>query len=129
MTAYSALKAELPSQQQAIWARCTHPTGEFVEFEEHATEQSILARFEQQVAVHRNRVAVKSGPHALTYQELDRAANRVGRAILARQGHGAEPVALLFTSGVHAITAILGTLKAGKFYVPLDPTFPTARLA
>ncbi len=129
MTDRPALGADLPSHQQAIRAKCVHPTGRFVDFEESATEQSIPARFAQQVARHRDRVAVKTGQRAWSYDELNRTANRVARAILARQGHGAEPIGLLFANGMHAIVAALGTLKAGKFYVPLDPTFPHARLA
>jgi len=129
MTDRPAGGTDLPSHQQAIRAKCVHPTGGFVEFAEGAREQSIAARFAQQVARHRDQVAVKTGQRAWTYHELNRAANRVARAILARQGHGAEPVGLLLANGMHAITAALGTLKAGKFYVPLDPTFPHARLA
>src|SRR6266699_4119251 len=128
MTDRPALYADLPSHQQAIRARCVHPTGAFVAFEEGAREQSIPIRFAQQVARHRDGVAVKTGQRACTYHELNGTANRVARAILAEQGHGAEPVGLLFANGMHAITAALGTLKAGKFYVPLDPTFPHARL-
>jgi amino acid adenylation domain-containing protein len=123
------LEPALPSDQQAIRARCAHPSGRFVEFDGGAREQAIPARFGQQVAHHRDRVAVKTGQRACTYHELNGTANRVARAILAKQGHGAEPVGLLFANGIHAITAALGTLKAGKFYVPLDPTFPHVRLA
>jgi amino acid adenylation domain-containing protein len=98
-------------------------------FEERALHQSIPSRFGQQVARHRHRVAVKTADRAWTYDELNRAANRLARAIVDRQGHGAEPVGLLFANGMNAITAVLGTLKTGKFYVPLDSTFPHARLA
>jgi amino acid adenylation domain-containing protein len=129
MTDRPALGADLPSHQQAIRARCVHPTGRFVDFEEGALEQSIPARFAQQVARHPDRVAVKTGQRASTYHELNRASNRVARAILASLGHGAEPVGLLFANGIGAITALLGTLKAGRFYVPLDPAFPRSRLA
>jgi amino acid adenylation domain-containing protein len=129
MTDCPALEAELPSQQQTIRAKCVHPTGKFGYFEDGAREQSIPARFAQQVAHHRDRLAVKTGGRGWTYRELNGAANRVARAILARQGHRSEPVGLLFANGMHAISAALGTLKAGKFYVPLDPTFPHARLA
>jgi amino acid adenylation domain-containing protein len=120
--------SDLPSYQQTIRGRCVHPTGAFVRFEEGAMEQSIATRFEQQVVRHRHRVAVKTVRGAWTYDDLNRAANRVARAILGRQAPGAEPVGLLFDTGIDAIAAVLGTLKAGKFYVPLDPTFPPERL-
>ena len=129
MTDRCQVAADLPSHQQAIRDRCVHPTGRFVRFEAHAVEHSIQGSFEQQVACHRHRLAIKTGPHAWTYDDLNRAANRVANAILARQGPGPEPVGLLFGNGMRAIAAVLGTLKAGKFYVPLDPTFPHARLA
>src|SRR6266516_4645339 len=122
------LYVDLPAHQQAIRARYADRTGRFVAFEGGAREQSIPARFAQQVARHRDRVAVKGEQHEWTYHELDRMATRVARAILDRHGRGTEPVGLLFPNGVHAITAALGTLKAGKFYDPLDPTFPHARL-
>ena len=70
------------------------------------------------------RIAVKIRSHALTYDELNKAANRVARAILARLGEGEEPVALFFEHGAFIIAAILGILKAGKIYVSLDPALP-----
>jgi amino acid adenylation domain-containing protein len=120
---------DLPSHQQAIRARCRHPTGSFVPFEHGDLEQSVAARFERQAALYPHRTAVKIGRRQWTYAELNRAANRLARAILARQGPRSEPVGLLFPNGANAITAILATLKAGKFYVPVDPTFPHARLS
>ena len=104
------------------------PTNPFTVFPPDAIEQSIPARFEQQVRQSPDRLAVKTARHALTYEALNRLANRVAGAILARCGRGEEPVALLFEQGAPLITAILGVLKAGKIYVPLDPTFPRARL-
>ena len=117
-----------PSQQQAIRAKCRHPTGTFSAFAPEAIEQSIPDRFEHMVARHPERQAVKTGNLALTYAGLNQMANRVARAILARCGEGAEPVALLLAQGAPNIAAILGVLKAGKFYVPLDPLYPPARL-
>ncbi|CAA9299517.1 MAG: Polyketide synthase modules and related proteins, partial [uncultured Chloroflexia bacterium] len=51
------------------------------------------------------------------------------RALLAQRGEGAESVALLLEHNALMIAAILGVLKAGKVYVPLDPSFPYARNA
>ena len=121
--------SDLPLQQQAIWARCVHPTGTFMEFKTAEVEQSIPDRFEQQVAQYPERIAVQMADGAFTYHELNKMTNRVARAILARQGTGPEPVGLLFENGIQAISAILGVLKAGKFYIPLDPSFPPGRIA
>lgn len=103
------------------------PTNPFVPFTQAEVEQSIPARFEQQVATYPDRMAVKGGTHALTYDELNKAANHVAHAILAQRGHNEEPIALLFKEGALVIAAILGVLKAGKMYVPLDATYPRTR--
>jgi amino acid adenylation domain-containing protein len=116
------------SQQQAIRAACVHPTGTLITFAPEAVEQSIPARFEQQVARYPERLAVKSRHQAFTYTALNQMANRVARAILAWCGDGAEPIALLLEQGAPVIAALLGVLKAGKFYVPMDPTYPLERL-
>jgi non-ribosomal peptide synthetase component F len=92
------------------------------------TEQSIPARFEQQVAQFPHRLAVKSRRDTLTYAALNHMANRIADAILQQRGAGAETIALLFEQGAAVIAAILGVLKAGKIYVALDPSFPRAQL-
>ncbi|MBA2448197.1 MAG: non-ribosomal peptide synthetase [Chloroflexi bacterium] len=106
-----------------------HPTNPFVEFRKEEVEQSIPARFEQQVATYADRLAVKSRRHELTYGALNRAANRAARAILDRRGGGERPIALLLEHDAPMIVAMLGVLKAGHFYVPLDYSAPRARLA
>ena len=106
------------------------PAASFIEFPKEEIELSIPERFERQAAKFPQRVAVKSADGELTYDDLNRAANRLARAILARRGPDEEPVALLFEQGPAAIVAIMGALKAGKIYVPLDPLhFPPAKLA
>ena len=127
MSALSMNALDIPPQQQAIRDKCFHPTRTFIEFRKEEVEQSIPDRFEEQVRRYPDRLAVKSRVQALSYGELNKAANRVARDILARRGKGEEPIALLFEQGAPAIIAILGILKAGKFFVPLDPSYPRAR--
>lgn len=91
-------------------------------------EQSIPARFEQQVRRFPDRAAVWTKHQALSYRTLDRTANRVGNAIRERSLSPGEPVALLFDQGVPSTIAILGALKAGGVYVPLDGTAPHKQL-
>ena len=117
----------IPPSQQFIRDKCFHPSGEFVAFKKEDVEGSIPRRFEQQVAKSPHRLAVKAKGHQLTYDELNRAANHVAHAVLAQRGEGEEPVALLLEQGISLTVGLLGILKAGKFYVPLDASFPHAR--
>ncbi|HEU5188161.1 MAG TPA: amino acid adenylation domain-containing protein [Methylomirabilota bacterium] len=105
------------------------PTNPFVPFPRAALEGSLTARFAEQVARHPGRLALTMGAERLTYEALDQAANRVAHAVLDRLGGGNEPVVLLLPQSVGQVTAVLGALKAGAIYVPLDPTHPEARLA
>jgi amino acid adenylation domain-containing protein len=104
-------------------------SGPFVEFSMAEVQGSIPGRFERQVDEYAERRAIKAGTHDLTYAELNRSANRIARAILARGDAPDEPVALLLEHGPALIAAILGVLKAGRIYLPLDPSYPPARSA
>ena len=119
----------LPTEQERIVAKCVHPTGRFVTFESAAIVRSISERFEQMVALHPGRIAVSTTGQVLTYDELNQRANRVARALLARRGEVNEPIALFIEDRACMIAAILGVLKAGKIYVPVDPSDPQARIA
>jgi len=119
----------LPPEQQAIRDKCFHRSGTFVEFPIEDVETSIPARFEKIVRLYPDRLAVKIGDRALTYGELNRYANRTAYAILEKRGPGSEPIALLFEHGIDAIAVIFGVLKAGKFFVALNPAFPEERNA
>ncbi|MGH7768717.1 MAG: AMP-binding protein, partial [Candidatus Binatia bacterium] len=113
---------------QAIRAERDHPTDTFVAFETDEIEQSILQRFEKIVRRYPDRLAVKMGDRSLTYDGLNKIANRTARAILEQRGPGNEPIALLFEHGIDIIAALFGVMKAGKFYVALDPSFPEERI-
>jgi amino acid adenylation domain-containing protein len=90
---------------------------------------SAPACFEEAANRFTDRIALKRGAATLTYAALNRAANRLAHAILRARGEGQEPLALLVDQGFGAVVGILGILKAGKFYVPLDKGHPPARLA
>ena len=116
-------------QQRAVRERCRHPRGAFTPFGPEDLSRSVPARFEGQARRHAGRVALAAHGRSLTYAELNRAANRVARALATRADAADRPTALLFGQGAAAIVAMLGVLKAGRFYVFLDPTLPSARLA
>ena len=100
----------LPPEQEALRARCYHPIEPFSEFSREDIEQSIADRFENQVRKHCRRLAIKTSDSELTYDELNRAANRAAHAILAARGERPEQVALLCDPGAMAIAATLAVL-------------------
>jgi len=120
----SDLVTYLTPEQQAIRDKCFHPTGTFVEFPKEDVEKSIPERFEKIAQMYPERVAVKTTQHEFTYNMLNQAANGVGQAVVSYLGRSQEPVALLFENEARLIPAVLGVLKAGKFYVPLDASYP-----
>ena len=119
---------KLPPEQLAIRAKCFHPTGRFEEFTKEEVEQSIPERFDKIVKLYPDRVAIKEREQAVTYTELNERANRIAHAILDRCGERNQPVAILMEHGASVLVAILAVLKAGKIYVPLDPSYPVERL-
>ncbi|MCZ8519579.1 MULTISPECIES: amino acid adenylation domain-containing protein [Paenibacillus] len=90
---------------------------------------SLTDLFEDQVRRHPDAVAVVYGEESLTYSELNRQANRVARLLMA---HGAGPghiVGLALPRSALMLVGILGVLKSGAGYLPLDPDYPADRLA
>ncbi|MDQ3563929.1 MAG: non-ribosomal peptide synthetase [Pseudomonadota bacterium] len=118
-----------PHRATEVGGRRITPSKTFVEFATCKTEQSVATRFERQVEMHGDRLAIKTQKGEINYGDLNRAANQIAHAILTRLGDREEPVALLLEHGTLTVAAILGALKAGKIYVPLDPSFPLARNA
>ncbi|VVE25316.1 non-ribosomal peptide synthetase [Pandoraea anhela] len=74
-------------------------------------------------------IAVTDGERSLTYAELEAQANRVAHALLRRGVTGEDRVGIALSRRVELIVAILGVMKAGAAYVPLDPAYPDERLA
>lgn len=104
------------------------PTQPFAAFPETAVAQSIPARFEDQVHQRPDQLAVHTPQYQWTYEEVNRRANQIAHTLLSRRFPADTRVALLCAHDAPMVAAILGVLKAGHAYVPLDPSFPPARL-
>ena len=102
-------------------------TDSFTEFRKEAIEQPLAAGFERQVLHNPDRPAVITAGEALTYNDLNRIANRIAHAILERCGKGQQPVTIIVANDTTAIAGILGILKAGKICVPVDAGLPATR--
>ena len=122
------LLSEQTRRDRSLRSNIVRPVNAFVEFPKDQTEQTIHRCFERQVKKYPRRVAVKTKNYEWTYEDLDRIASRMARAILAHRGIGEERVALLFAHDAPMVAGILAVLKAGKTYAPLDPSYPRERL-
>ena len=120
-----SLLTESNRKEMAVRAAQDRPTNPFCEFQQEDIEQTITARFEQQVERYPNNIAVHAKECSLTYRELSTWSNNVAAALPANT---TQNVALIFGPGATVIVAILAALKAGKTYVPADPQNPIDRL-
>ncbi|WP_432728639.1 amino acid adenylation domain-containing protein [Variovorax sp. W6] len=87
------------------------------------------AAFEQQAALRPQAVALEHGGERLSYAGLDQRANRLAHHLRGLGVGAGDRVALCLERGFELIVAVLGALKAGAAYVPLDPSYPDQRLA
>ncbi|MEV6814272.1 amino acid adenylation domain-containing protein [Micromonospora sp. NPDC051296] len=72
--------------------------------------------------------AVLCGPDAISYRELDRRANRLAHWLRTRGVGPDRLVGVLLEQSVELAATLLGVLRAGGAYLPLDPEQPAARL-
>ncbi|HEY2739953.1 MAG TPA: amino acid adenylation domain-containing protein, partial [Thermoanaerobaculia bacterium] len=91
--------------------------------------QTLHARFERQARRTPNAVAVTFEGLSLTYAELNRRANQLAWHLRALGVGPEDRVGLRGERSPELLEGILGILKAGAAYVPLDPRYPSERLA
>ncbi|MGV9803817.1 condensation domain-containing protein, partial [Mycobacterium sp. NPDC003449] len=95
---------------------------------ECVVERSIPELFAAQVARTPSAVAVSFEGRSWTYRELDEASNRLAHLLIDEGARAGESVALLLNRSADAIVTILGILKSGAGYLPMDPAVPDARI-
>ncbi|MEJ8322500.1 amino acid adenylation domain-containing protein, partial [Kosakonia sacchari] len=91
-------------------------------------EHLLHSLFEAQVQRTPDAVAVVCEDITLSYDALNRRANRLAHRLIAQGLRPDDRVAVCLARSVDAIVAMLAILKAGGAYVPLDPTYPVGRL-
>lgn len=88
----------------------------------------VHAAFEQHAAQTPDRVALSFEGGALTYDQLNRQANRLAHYLLAAGVRPDDRVAICLERSPQMVTAMLAVLKAGGGYMPMDPSHPASRL-
>ncbi|MBD2801867.1 amino acid adenylation domain-containing protein [Xenorhabdus sp. M] len=93
-----------------------------------ATDKTLYEIFEEQVKLYPDNIAVKFEDNYLTYEELNKRANRLAHYL---NNYGVNPtdlVGLCVQPSIEMFVGLLGIVKAGAGYVPLDPALPATRI-
>ena len=96
---------------------------------DYPRERSIHGLFQDQAAATPEAVAVALEGATLTYRELDQRANRLAHYLRSLGVRPERPVGLWMERSLEVVVAILGVLKAGGAYAPLDLRAPRERIA
>ncbi|SNS53723.1 amino acid adenylation domain-containing protein [Noviherbaspirillum humi] len=82
----------------------------------------------QQAAAHPQRIALRDGDISITYAELETRSVACAGALRAAGVNAGDRVALYSTKSAHTIVALLGILRSGAAFVPIDPAWPQKRM-
>lgn len=91
-------------------------------------QETLKSLFEAQVRQTPDRIAAVDGNISWSYTDLNRQANRIAHQLLKHKGQGETVVALLLERNVNMLAGILGVVKAGGIYLPMDPEAPVERI-
>ena len=108
--------------------QAVRPANRYEHFGRQEIEQSITARFAQQVRQAPESVAVRSLSSQWSYRELDERSDQIAWSLVRGSGGDEQHIGLLLEHDAPMIAATLGVLKSGKAYVPLDGGYPAGRL-
>lgn len=96
---------------------------------DYPADQTIVQLIEAQVAVTPQAVALRQNERVLSYAELNQRADVLAHRLRESRLARGQLVGICMDRSFEAVIAILGVLKAGAAYVPLDPDYPAERLA
>src|SRR5690606_32796477 len=97
--------------------------------ERHDDSRLFPALFAEQAALRPDAIALVHGTERLSYAELEARANQLAHLLIAQGVRPESRVGVSLERGTGMIVAMLGILKAGGAFVPLDPDYPRERLA
>src|SRR5262249_12472210 len=95
---------------------------------EYPNNKVIHQLFEEQAEKNPSKIAVYFQERFLTYHELNQKANQLGHYLREQGVNPGNFVAIYIERGLEMIIGILGILKAGGVYVPIDPESPMTRV-
>jgi len=91
-------------------------------------KQTVLDMLQAQTAQHPTKNALVDGEKSLTYEQLQKRSNQIANLLREKGVKPGSPVVLYVEQGLDRIAGIVGILKSGAAYVPIDTEFPLSRI-
>ncbi|MEP0264420.1 amino acid adenylation domain-containing protein [Dokdonia sp.] len=90
---------------------------------------SIVEAFKKQVTLCENEIALCSNEGTISYKELDEKSDQFAQCLIQEYGvQKGDPVAVLLDRTEFFVISVLGILKAGAYYIPMDIAYPKDRI-
>jgi len=88
----------------------------------------LIGNFSRQSHLHPGKTAIRCGGETVSYAELEQRSDRLASAITATGAGRGDFIGIGLPRSIELVVAILGVLKAGAAYIPLDPSYPAERI-
>ncbi|WP_339251672.1 amino acid adenylation domain-containing protein [Sporosarcina sp. FSL W8-0480] len=108
-------------EEAMIIREFNHSTGNYDEF-------SVSALFEEMATKFPDKTALRFGDKGMSYDELNKRANAMAHTLIELGVEKEEPVIIYGERSLELLVGIMGILKAGASYVPIDHTYPKERI-
>ncbi len=96
---------------------------------DYQKDKTIIDLFQEQVENSPGNEALKDDNRSYSYAELNKLSNQIAEYLITTYGkNDKSPIAVLLERSANMVAVLLGILKSGRSYIPLDPTFPEERL-
>jgi amino acid adenylation domain-containing protein len=96
---------------------------------DYPDEETIPSLIEYQTRISPKKIALRDNQTAYTYEELKTKTDKIAGYLNELEREHNRPVAVLLDRSVDMVVILLAILKSGRCYIPLDPSFPLARLS
>ncbi|WPO89274.1 amino acid adenylation domain-containing protein [Chryseobacterium sp. HR92] len=96
---------------------------------EYKKEETLGSLFQKQANIYKEDIAVVYQDQQMTYRELDQKSNQIANALIAKGVKEGAFVPVWLDRSLEWVITILGIIKTGAAYVPIDPTYPVKRVA
>ncbi|CBL45097.1 Non-ribosomal peptide synthase [gamma proteobacterium HdN1] len=112
----------LPDERQALRDQASGPHVALI-------DGTVVDQIQAQVFAAPNAVAVRHGQKTITYSALDQSSNQLARHLVQSGVGRGMRVGICLDRGIDLLVAVLGVLKSGAAYVPMDANYPSERLS